>query len=45
MPILVYFYHVFLLKFAKKIIKKSSEHDFADARGDEKQGYYLEWPK
>ena len=24
--------------------KKSSKHDFGDARGDEKQGYYLEWP-
>ena len=24
--------------------KKSSKHDVGDARGDEKKGYYLEWP-
>ena len=43
MPIIVYFYHVFLLNLQKRK-KKSSEHDFGDARGIEKQGYYLEWP-
>ena len=33
----------FRLKFEKKR-KKSQKGDVGDARGDEKQGYYLEWP-
>ena len=42
MPIFVHYYHVFPLNLPKNNNKK--QHDFWDARGDEKQEYYLEWP-
>ena len=29
----------------KKNQKKSSKHDFCDACGDEKQVFFLKWPK
>ena len=45
MPIFVHYFNVFSIKICKKNqLTKSSKHDFGDARGDEKQGYYLEWP-
>ena len=41
MAIFVLFYHVFPLKFEEK---NTPKHDFGDARGDEKQVIFLEWP-
>ena len=34
----------FPLKFAKNKNLQSQKGDFGDARGDEKQRYYLKWP-